>query len=127
MRQCKDDPKNDDYDPEDHEAFRMDYIPLDYKVRVLALVEAHPTWSLETLRKSGARRLKRKEYLAQWEKDVQTGGTRYDKLHKIDIDTFERFKKARASGQHVKFINPLIDSFNNDYVYTFCIHLNDLK
>ena len=106
----------------------MACVLLDYKAKVIALADAHPKWSLSTLKKRGAGRLKSKKYLARWRKDVESGGTKYDKLHKIDTEVFELFKKARASGQQVKFINLPVTSFNNNYVYgdvTFYIHLNN--
>ena len=81
------------------------YISLEYKARVVALADAHPEWGLKTLQKRGASRLIRKENLAQWKKDIETGGTIYDKFYKIETDTLERFEKARASGEQVKFIN----------------------
>ncbi|XP_077279989.1 uncharacterized protein LOC143907229 [Temnothorax americanus] len=100
--ECKDDPTEDeDYDPTDYEEPSDDYIPLQYKEKVVALAEAHPHWNLKTLQKRGASRLKRKDYLIQWKADVKSGGTRMDKLQTIDAETFERFKEARNCYEQV--------------------------
>lgn len=40
--------------PDDFEEAPPDYIPLDYKEKVVALALAHPKWNLATLQKNGA-------------------------------------------------------------------------
>lgn len=45
--------------------------------------------------------LKRKDYLIQWKKDVQSGGTKIDKFQSVDFETFERFKEARSCYEQV--------------------------
>lgn len=69
---------------------------------MIALAEQHPHWNLTTLQKKGGRRLKRLDYLIQWRKDVESGGTRIDKIQHINSETFERFKEARSCYEQVK-------------------------
>ncbi|KYN29402.1 hypothetical protein ALC57_01152, partial [Trachymyrmex cornetzi] len=81
--QCTDDPKlYADYIPEDYKEFSAECIPLEYKEKVVALAQAHPKWSLATLQKYGASRLKHKGHLQQWKEDIKKGGTRFDILEK---------------------------------------------
>ncbi|KAL1493936.1 hypothetical protein ABEB36_009616 [Hypothenemus hampei] len=102
FEECTYDSTNDpDYDPEDYKDPPADYIPILYKERAVALAEAHPTWSLATLQRMGAHRLKRKDYIQRWKVDIQKGGTRMDKLHTIDTETFERFIEARQNLEQV--------------------------
>lgn len=75
---------------------------MEYKEKVLAIANAHPKWSLVTLQKNGAHRLKWKDYLQRWKEDVQKGGTKIDKLRAIDSETFDRFKEARSCFEQVK-------------------------
>jgi len=75
---------------------------LEYKEKVVALAQAHPKWSLATLKKYGGGRLKRKDYLQRWKEDVEKGGTRFDKLRTIDSETFTRFREARSRLEQVK-------------------------
>lgn len=79
----------------------VEYISLEYKEKVVALAEAHPKWNLATLKKNGASRLKRKDYLQRWKKDLPKGGTRIDKLRTINSETFDRFTEARRSLEQV--------------------------
>ncbi|KAG5338020.1 SETMR methyltransferase, partial [Acromyrmex heyeri] len=94
---CSDDPKLDaDNILEDYKEFSAEYIPLAYKEKVVALAQAHPKWSLTTLQKYGASRLKQKGHLQRWIEDVKKGGTRLDKLGKINSEIFKRFSEARC-------------------------------
>ncbi|XP_044580607.1 uncharacterized protein LOC123262454 isoform X2 [Cotesia glomerata] len=79
----------------------MDYIPLEYKIKVLNIAKAHPSWKLETLQKNGCSHLKRMDHLKVWEKDVEHGGTKFDKYHVIDSWTYDRFVEARQNYQQV--------------------------
>ncbi|KMQ86730.1 tigger transposable element-derived protein 6-like protein [Lasius niger] len=45
--------------------------------------------------------LKRKKDLAQWEKDIEKGGTNWNKYATIDKWTFDRFIEARRHNEHV--------------------------
>ncbi|KYM98426.1 hypothetical protein ALC62_10866 [Cyphomyrmex costatus] len=102
FKECTDDPKLDgDYIPEDYKEFSAEYIPLEYKEKIVALAQAHPKWSLTTLQRCGAHRLKHKAYLQRWKEDIKKGGTRFDKLGKIDSETFERFGEARRCLEQV--------------------------
>ena len=99
---CTDDPAVDaDYDPKDYEESSSYYISLKYKEKVVALAEAHPKWSLATLQRNGCHRLKRKDLLQRWKKDILKGGTRIDKLRAIDSETFDRFTEARCCLEQV--------------------------
>ncbi|XP_071652218.1 uncharacterized protein [Temnothorax longispinosus] len=89
--------KDEDYEPKKFQKQLFDYIPLEYKMKTVALAEAHPKWSLANLHKKGCSRLKKKEDLKIWAEDVKKGGTHFDKWTYIDTETFERFKEARAS------------------------------
>lgn len=98
-----DDPKLDaDYIPEDYEKPSVEYIPLEYKIKVVALAQAHPKWSLAVLQKNGASRLKRKVILLQWKEDIRKGGTRINRLRIINSETFDRFVEARGRLEQVK-------------------------
>ncbi|XP_044583973.1 uncharacterized protein LOC123264637 isoform X2 [Cotesia glomerata] len=79
----------------------MDYIPLEYKIKVLNIAKAHPSWKLETLQKNGCSHLKRMDHLKVWKKDVEHGGTKFDKYHVIDSWTYDRFVEARQNYQQV--------------------------
>ncbi|EFN85784.1 hypothetical protein EAI_04120 [Harpegnathos saltator] len=95
--ECTDNPTTDaDYNPLDYAEPPTDYIPLEYKAKIVALAEAHPHWNLKTLQRQGGSHLKRKDYLIQWKKDVKSGGTRVDKWQTIDNETFEHFREARS-------------------------------
>lgn len=78
-----------------------DYIPLEYKIKVLNIAKAHPTWKLETLQKHGCGHLKRMDHLKLWKKDVEQGGTRFDKFHVIDSWTYDRFVEMRRNYKQV--------------------------
>ncbi|XP_032673519.1 uncharacterized protein LOC116845214 [Odontomachus brunneus] len=76
-------------------------IDLDYKRKVVAIAKEHPNWSLQTLQREGAHYLKCKSDLKQWEKDVLSGGTRFDKLYAINSWTLDRFTEAREKFEQV--------------------------
>lgn len=90
----------DEYEPEPKKN-KSEMIPIAYKVKVVNIAKAHPTWSLATLQKKGCSRLKRKEYLSQWENDIKSGGTRLDKFEAIDSWTYDRFVETRQQYQQV--------------------------
>lgn len=74
------------------------YIPFSYKLKTVALAEAHPKWSLKTLHRHGCARLKSMQRLQEWKKDIKKrGGTKFDKWNYIETETFERFIEARES------------------------------
>ncbi|XP_014473194.1 PREDICTED: uncharacterized protein LOC106743652 [Dinoponera quadriceps] len=79
----------------------IDYIPLSYKEKVVALAEAHPKWSLKTLKKRGCSRLRDKKELARWKNDIKRGGTVVDKWKHIETETYERFKEAKEHLEQV--------------------------
>ncbi|XP_043481828.1 histone acetyltransferase KAT6B-like [Leptopilina heterotoma] len=76
-------------------------ITLAYKKKVVALAEKHPNWSLSTLRRRGAQRLKSYKILALWKKEIENGGTKHDKLRAIRKECFDRFREARRNGEAV--------------------------
>lgn len=89
---------------EESENPQSGYITLDYKKKIVALADGHPNWSLATLQRRGANRLKSLKKLALWRKEIETGGTRLDKLQAISKETFDRFREARRNGQPVRTI-----------------------
>lgn len=91
----------DDYVPDEKKRKMADYIPLEYKIKVLNIAKAHPTWKLETLQKHGCGHLKRMDDLKLWKKDVEQGGTRFDKFHVIDSWTYDRFVEMRRNYKQV--------------------------
>lgn len=90
---------SDEYEPEEKRPRELEHVPLDYKVKVVNIAKAHPTWSLQTLQKKGCSRLKKKEYISRWEEDIKKGGTLFDKYAVIDSWTYDRFMEARQ-GYH---------------------------
>lgn len=100
---------------------KVDYIPLSYKERAVALAEAHPKWSLKTLQKQGCSRLKDKRRLHQWKQDIKRGGTIFDKWKHIETETFDRFKEARECFEQVKLYKIFVEfknqSLNNTFPY----------
>lgn len=91
----------DDYNPEYELKHVQDYVPLEYKEKVIVYINQHPKHKFETIKATFAK-LKRKEYIPRWRQDVKNGGNRQDKLKMIDVETFERFKEARACYEQVK-------------------------
>lgn len=89
------DHSSDEYEPEQKKKRESEHIPLDYKIKAVNIAKKHPNWSLETLQKNGCRRLKKKEYLSKWEKDIKRGGNIFDKYAIIDSWTYDRFIEAR--------------------------------
>lgn len=100
--QCTDVPDDDDFMAEEFQPEPLDYIPLWYKEKVVALAAAHPKWNLKTLQANGAARLKHKETLYRWKEDVKRGGTNFDKWKTIEHETYERFVEARNNMEQVK-------------------------
>ncbi|XP_032676756.1 uncharacterized protein LOC116846692 [Odontomachus brunneus] len=76
-------------------------IDLDYKRKIVTMAKEHSNWSLQTLQRKGTHCLKHKSDLKQWEKDVLSGGTRFDKLSAINSWTLDRFKEAREKFEQV--------------------------
>lgn len=92
---------SDEYEPEEKKSKDIEYIPLDYKIKVINIAKAHPTWNLQTLKKKGCRRLKKIEYLSRWEENVKKGRNTFDKYSIIDSWTYDRFVEARQNYQQV--------------------------
>ncbi|XP_046407559.1 uncharacterized protein LOC124172185 [Ischnura elegans] len=76
-------------------------VPLGVKIKVVNLAREHPNWSLATLRNQGSVLLKPKGMLQKWEKDIESGGTRLEKLRMIDEWVTDRFVEARQRGESV--------------------------
>jgi hypothetical protein len=76
-------------------------VPLETKVKAVSAAKLHPTWSIKSLRSRVTHRLKRREDLSSWEKDISSGGTRRDKCNMINKWTYERFCECRANGDHI--------------------------
>ncbi|KAJ4430663.1 hypothetical protein ANN_19253 [Periplaneta americana] len=89
-----------DFQPSPEKLQRYEWIPLDTKIKVVNLAN----WSLNKLLHQGSRLLKRKGLLALWRRDIETGGTRYDKMVMIDKLAYDRFVEARER----PFVIPLI-------------------
>lgn len=88
------------YQPEEKKS-KSEYIPLEYKVKVVNISKSHPTWTLKTLHKRGCSRLKRVDFLPKWEEQIKSGGTAFDKYATIDSWTSDRFQEARKNCQQV--------------------------
>lgn len=73
-----------------------------YKQKVIRLSDLHPNWSLKTLQKNGCKKLKSMRMLKKWREDVKRGGSRYDKLKRIDEETYENFVQARYYCEQVR-------------------------
>lgn len=93
----------DVYDPEDDQepSTSRDYISLEYKMKAVAYAEKHPKYSLATLQSQGFKKLKRKDKLIQWKKDIEEGGTFVDKMQIIELEVWEKFKEARENYEQV--------------------------
>lgn len=92
----------DDYEPpEKMPKAEKDFIPLDYKIKVVNLAKANPGWSLQSLQRRGAHRLKKKSDLQRWEEQIRKGGTTKDKYNTIDSWVNDRFTEARQCNQQV--------------------------
>lgn len=90
------------YEPESKKQKPSPVIPLDIKIKVVALAKLHPTWNLKSLQSKGATTLlKRKDMLKRWEKDIEKGGTNRNKYAAINKWTYDRFVEARERAQHV--------------------------
>ncbi|XP_020292188.1 uncharacterized protein LOC109858896 [Pseudomyrmex gracilis] len=96
--------EEDDYSDEymlEEETKVMDYIPLEYKIKVVNMAKQHPHWNLKTLQKKGCSRLKNIKCLPRWEKDIKHGGTNIDKYTIINSWTYDRFVEAKNNYQQV--------------------------
>ncbi|XP_046734590.1 uncharacterized protein LOC124404482 [Diprion similis] len=93
---------SDEYQP-DEETTKpdIDYVPIEYKIKIVNMAKAHPKWSLKTLHRKGGSRLKRLDQLKLWEKQITSGGTNKDKFNIIDSCTYDSFVQARQSNQSV--------------------------
>ena len=87
---------SDEIEPEEKKQ-RADVIPLEYKMKVVNMAKAHPTWNLKSLQTKGCSKLKNMSYLARWEEQIKKGGTVQEKLEVIDKWTYDRFKEAREN------------------------------
>lgn len=101
FEEVEEDDLSDEYEPEPKKGREAEYISFDYKIKVINIAKAHPTWSLQTLQKKGCRRLKKMEYLSRWKEAVENGGNTFDKYSVIDSWTYDRFVEARQSYQQV--------------------------
>ena len=95
--------EEDVYDPEEDQEPNVskEYIPIEYKIKAVEYVEAHPNYSLKTLHGQGFKKLKRKDCIIQWKKDIQHGGTFPDKMQIISLEVWDKFKEARANYEKV--------------------------
>lgn len=75
-----------------------DYIPINYKIKVINLVRENPNWKIASIRAFGGSRLTRLDQLTRWKKDIASGGTKIDKYSVIDKWVFDRFKERRENG-----------------------------
>ncbi|GBN35976.1 hypothetical protein AVEN_22431-1 [Araneus ventricosus] len=94
------DVSSDEYEPEEKKRY-VEYIPLDYKIKVVNIAKAHPTWNLQSLQKNGCSHLKKMEYLSKWEEEIKKGGNLFDKYSILDSWTYDRFVEARENYQQV--------------------------
>ena len=80
---------------------KYEQVPLEVKIKVVNMAREHPAWSLSTLQHQGSSKLRHKGMLNIWEKEIHSGGTRYDKLNTIDKWVYDRFVEARGSNEQV--------------------------
>jgi hypothetical protein len=71
------------------------------KEEILQLVKAHPNWSLATLQRRGAAELKHLRYVGVWQRQVNSGGTIFEKYAAIDGFVWEQFVEARNELQSI--------------------------
>lgn len=93
---------DEDYEPDEEKAKTdADYIPPDYKIKVVKMAKEHPKWSLKSIQRKGGSRLKRMDQLKIWEEHIRSGGTAIDKYNTIDSRIYDRFVEARQSNKQV--------------------------
>ncbi|XP_036144190.1 uncharacterized protein LOC118646035 [Monomorium pharaonis] len=90
-----------DYEPKEKKSKKQDFIPLNYKIKVVNIAKSHPKWSLKNLHKKRCSQLKRMDQLPIWEQHIKSGGTVFDKYTIIDSWTYDRFIEARQINQQV--------------------------
>lgn len=108
---------NDNFVGEEFPPEPPEYVPLWYKEKIVTLAATHPKWSLKSLQKHGASRLKYKKDLYRWKEDVKRGGTHFDKWTTIDQKTYEQFVEARMNMEQVKYCNFCTISKNNQFCF----------
>lgn len=101
FEEIQDDDDSEQYMLPEKENKSMEYIPLDYKIKVVNMVKEHPKWTLKNLHKKGCSRLKSMKHLYRWEEDIKRGGTTIDKYNIINSWTYDRFVEARVNYQQV--------------------------
>ena len=83
------------YDDDGKEIFpNKSSVPLKRKIEILKLVNDHPNWSLDTIRRNGCSEFIDKKYKARWQAQVDSGGTNFDKYQAIDDYTWDMFNEA---------------------------------
>ncbi|XP_036139694.1 uncharacterized protein LOC118644689 [Monomorium pharaonis] len=90
-----------DYEPKEKQSKKQDFVPINYKIKVINIAKSHPKWSLKNLHKKGCYQLKRMDQLPIWEQHIKSGGTIFDKYTIIDSWTYDRFIEARQINQQV--------------------------
>ena len=96
---------SDDYEPEEKKEKLVEYIPLEYKIKVVNIAKKHPGRSLKVLQRQGCHRLKYMKDIPRWEESIKSGGTLIDKYNTIDSWTYDRFTEARENNQQVSTRN----------------------
>ena len=61
------------------------------------MAKEHPKWKLCTIRANGGTALTRMDELKRWEKEIQRGGTQFDKSNTIKKWLYNRFVESRAA------------------------------
>ncbi|XP_034196479.2 uncharacterized protein LOC117612002 [Osmia lignaria lignaria] len=87
-------------------------IPFSAKCKVVSLSEQHPAWSLKSLQTKGSKFLKSRMQLTRWRRQVSQGGSRKDKMKRIDTYVYSKFCEARDEKRRMIFENNL-DYCNN--------------
>ena len=62
---------------------KMDYIPLDYKLKVVNMAREYPKWTLASFKANRGGKLVRLDELHRWRKDIERGGTHQYKYYQI--------------------------------------------
>ncbi|KAJ8684535.1 hypothetical protein QAD02_020327 [Eretmocerus hayati] len=97
--------------------FKSDPISFEHEVKMVAIADAHPNWSLRTLQNNGCAALTHMDTLARWRADIAKKGTQFDRSEFINEKTFEAFKEARSKRQPVLFRNCQEWALQADFEY----------
>ena len=93
---------NESWDEDDEDT---EGVPIATKKRILEIADAHPKWSLTTLQRLGCAALSQKSQLGVWRKQVESGGTHWEKMKEVRKCVLENFLEARDQCKIIKTVN----------------------